>query len=135
MKHLAYHCVTMNELMDKFYENTDLSDLICEKCPKFSGKMSKEIFEKHQSVLNPPMQIRTFLKIPGYNGLRDEYFKNKAKIALPSQYYAYFSVSHDEVVYILVSINIDVGKDMDSGQYICDVLDYNTGHGGYLTME
>ena len=30
MNNLAKNCVTMNELMDKFYENIDLSDLICE---------------------------------------------------------------------------------------------------------
>ena len=38
----------------------------------------------------------------------------------------YFSGRHDEVVYIMVSINIHVGKYMDSGHYIFDVLDYNT---------
>ena len=64
MKHTAYYCVTVNELMDNFYENTELSDIICEKCSKFSGKINKEKFEKHQLVLNPPMQIRIFLQIP-----------------------------------------------------------------------
>ena len=34
-----------------------------------------------------------------------------------------FSGSDDEVVYILVSVKINVGKDMDSGHYYCDVLD------------
>ena len=37
-----------------------------------------------------------------------------------------FSGRHDEVVYILVSINICVGTDMDSGPYICEVLYNNT---------
>ena len=31
MKHLAHHCVTVNELMEFFCENTGLSDVICEK--------------------------------------------------------------------------------------------------------
>ena len=38
-----------------------------------------------------------------------------------------FSGKNDEVVYILVSINIHEGKDMDSINYYCDILDYNTG--------
>ena len=38
-----------------------------------------------------------------------------------------FSDSDDEVVYIIVSINISVGQDMDSGHYYCNVLYYNTG--------
>ena len=38
-----------------------------------------------------------------------------------------FSVKHDKVVYIIVSINLHVGKYMDSGNYVCDILDYNTG--------
>ena len=36
-----------------------------------------------------------------------------------------FSGSEDGVVYILVSIKNNIGKDMDSGHYYCDILDYN----------
>ena len=55
-----------------------------------------------------------------------------------------FSGKNDKAVYILFSIKQNVGKDMDSGHYVCDVLDYNTGtwwnydddtitnHSGYL---
>ena len=73
------------------------------------------------------MQIRIFLQIPEYSGVRDKYFKNKIKIALTSQYYTYFSGSHDEVVCILFSIKIHVSKDMNNGHHVCGVLDYNTG--------
>ena len=38
-----------------------------------------------------------------------------------------FSGKNDKAVYILFSIKHNVGKDMDSGHYVCDVLDYNTG--------
>ena len=38
-----------------------------------------------------------------------------------------FSGKHDEAVYILVAINIHVGKDIYNGRYVCYVLDYNTG--------
>ena len=73
------------------------------------------------------MQLRIFLQRSEYNGVRYEYCKNKTKNALPSQYYMYFSGSYDGVVYIMVSIKFHVGKYMDSGHYVCDVLDYNTG--------
>ena len=33
-----------------------------------------------------------------------------------------FSDRHDEVVYIMVSIEYNSGKDMDSGHYVCDVF-------------
>ena len=39
----------------------------------------------------------------------------------------YFSGINAEVLYILVSIKIHIGNDMDKGHYVCDVLDYNTG--------
>ena len=32
-----------------------------------------------------------------------------------------------EVLYILVYIKLNFGKDMEKGHYVCDVLDYNTG--------
>ena len=38
-----------------------------------------------------------------------------------------FSGKHQGVVYILVSIKLHIGNDMDSGHYVCDLLDYNIG--------
>ena len=38
-----------------------------------------------------------------------------------------FSSSHDEVIFIMTSINIHVGKDMDICHYVCYLLYYNTG--------
>ena len=32
-----------------------------------------------------------------------------------------------EVLYILVSVKLNIGNDMDKGHYVFDVLDYNTG--------
>ena len=61
MTHLANIFVTMNELMDKFDEKTELISLICEHCSKLSGKISKSKFEKEQSVLKPPMKLRILL--------------------------------------------------------------------------
>ena len=37
-----------------------------------------------------------------------------------------FSVIYDEVVYIMISIKLQFGKDIDSVYYVCGVLDYNT---------
>ena len=89
--------------------------------------MSKSEFEKHQSVLKAPMQLRMFFQRSEYNSVRYEYWKNKSKVALPSQYSMSFSGSHDEVFYILVSIKLHVSNNMDSGKYVCDVLYYNIG--------
>ena len=38
-----------------------------------------------------------------------------------------FSGKHDEAVYIPVAIMINVGKDIYSGHYLCDLLYYSTG--------
>ena len=73
------------------------------------------------------MNIRIFLQRPEYNFERDEYFKNKNKIALPAQYSMSFLDKHAEVVYILVFIKPDIGNYMDIGRYVCGVLDYNIG--------
>ena len=43
----------MNKLMNKFYENTELSDLICEQCSKLSGKSSKINIGKYHLVFKP----------------------------------------------------------------------------------
>ena len=36
-----------------------------------------------------------------------------------------FSDKYNEVVYIMVFIKLHVGKYMDSGNYVCDLLGYN----------
>ena len=44
--HLGKSCVTMTDLMDKFYETTELSDVICDNCTKSSITTRKSYFEK-----------------------------------------------------------------------------------------
>ena len=57
---------------------------------------------------------------------KNEFCKNKTKIALPDQYYMSFPDKHPEVFYIIFSINLHIGNDMDKGHYVYVVLDYNT---------
>ena len=58
--------------------------------------------------------------------MKNEYYKNKTKIALPAQYSMSFPNNRD-VLYIVVSIKLRIGNDMDKGHYLCDILYYNTG--------
>ena len=46
--HLGKSCVTMTDLMDKFYEKTELSDVIYDHCTKSSLSTRKSNFEKKQ---------------------------------------------------------------------------------------
>ena len=46
--HLGKSSVTMTYLMYKFYEKSELSDVICEEYSKSIGKTSKTNFEKNQ---------------------------------------------------------------------------------------
>ena len=41
--------------------------------------------------------------------------------------FMYFPDKQSEALYIRVSIKLHIGNDMDKGNYVCDVLDYNTG--------
>ena len=75
MTNLSKNCVTMNELIDKFYENTKPSDITCEKCPKLSGKSIRNNFEKNQSVLKPTINLMIFIQRPQNNFERYEYLQ------------------------------------------------------------
>ena len=44
-----------------------------------------------------------------------------------SAQYSLYRPNDPEVIYVIVSIKYHIGNDLDQGQYICDVLDYNTG--------
>ena len=71
------------------------------------------------------MQIRIFLQRSEYDFQREEYCKNKTKFALLSQYSMSFTGQGAEVLYIIVSIKLDIAHYVDIGHYICDVL-YNS---------
>ena len=72
MTHLTISCVTMKELLDKFYETIELSDVLYENCSSINSKISNYRFEKYQSVLSPSLQLRIFLQISKCNGERDD---------------------------------------------------------------
>ena len=47
--HLGKSCVTMTDLMDKFYETIELSDVICDTCTNSSGKIKNPIMKQSYS--------------------------------------------------------------------------------------
>ena len=108
--HLDKSCVTMTDFMDKIYEKTELSDVICEEFSKSSSLISKARFEKKQSVLKSPMQLRIYLQRSNFNDLKSKFCKNKTKIALPAQYSMSFPDKHPEALYILVSLKLHIGN-------------------------
>ena len=102
MTHLTNNCVNVKELVDRFYVKTELTEVIYEHCSKLSDNISKAKFEKHQSVLKYPMNLRIFLQRSDYNGVRYEYCKHKTKFFPTLQYSIYCSDKHNEVIYIMV---------------------------------
>ena len=73
------------------------------------------------------MQLRISLQRSNFNSEKNEFWKNKTKISLTAQYSMSFPDKHPEVLYILVSIKLNIFNDMNKGHYVCDVLYYNTG--------
>ena len=83
---------------------------------------NQKIQLKKQLLLKSPMQPRMSLQISNFNFEKNIFCKSKTKIALPYKYYMYFP-DNPEVIYILVSIKICIGNDLDKGHYLCDILD------------
>ena len=50
MTHLGKSCVTMTDLMDKIYETTELSDVICDEFSKSSGTTRKSNLKKTETT-------------------------------------------------------------------------------------
>ena len=49
--HLGKSCVTMTDLIDKFYETTELSDVICDNCTKSSLTTRKSNSKKRKNSI------------------------------------------------------------------------------------
>ena len=75
--HLGKSCMTMKDLMVKFYETNELSYVICDTCTNASGKKQKSNFETKQSVVKAPMQLRISLQRSHYNMESDTFCKKK----------------------------------------------------------
>ena len=73
--HLGKSCVTMNDLMSKFYESNELSDVICDECSKVSGTEQKSNFETKQSIVSASIQLRISLQRTEYNWETEIYIK------------------------------------------------------------
>ena len=71
------------------------------------------------------MQLRISLQISNFEDEKDEFCKNKTKIVLPAHYSMSFP-DNPKVICILVYIKLHIGNDMNKGNYVCDLLDYNT---------
>ena len=72
------------------------------------------------------MQLTISIQRSNFNYEKNEYCKNKTKIALPAQYSTSFPDKHPEVLYIIVSNKLHIGNNMNKFHYVCDVLYYNT---------
>ena len=72
------------------------------------------------------MQLRKSLQRYYYNMENNVHCKNKTKISLPDQYSMSFP-NNRELLYILLSIKLNIGNDMDQRHQVCDILYYNTG--------
>ena len=89
--HLGKSCVTMKDLMVKFYEKYELSDVVCGELSRSSGKTSESKSKTKHSVLKLSMQLRIFLQRSEYSFERGEFCKNKTKISLPGPIFHVFS--------------------------------------------
>ena len=67
----------MNDLMSKFYESNELSDVICDECSKVSGTEKKSNFESKQTIVSAPMQLIISLQRTEYNVETKSFFKNE----------------------------------------------------------
>ena len=72
------------------------------------------------------MQLRIYLQRSHFNVKTTYSAKIKPKYPFQLNTPCPFQ-NNPKVLYILVSIKLHIGNDMDQGNYVCDVLDYNTG--------
>ena len=69
----------MKDLMCKFYETNELSDVICDECSKVSVTEQKSNFGTKQSKLSLPTQLRITLQRTEFNVETESMCKNKNK--------------------------------------------------------
>ena len=85
------------------------------KLIKIDGAITRSRLEKYQTVKNSSVLLIIIVYITKSDYEAGEYWKNKTKIAFPSQYSMSFSGNIDENIYILVSNNIHEDNSIDIG--------------------
>ena len=48
----AKHCVTLKDMFDNNFKETDITDVICESCSNLNGKSTETNFDKSQNIKN-----------------------------------------------------------------------------------
>ena len=87
---------------------------------------TKSSFGQCQILQKPSMVLRILLQITQYDWDTENLLKNMNSISLWIFNENKFKIGKN-VIYILVSINTHEGNTMSSGNYYCDILDFNIG--------
>ena len=62
----ATKCVKLNNMLDNHFKETDIYDVICEKCSELNGDITKTIFDQSHSIKRPPI-FKNNLQITYYD--------------------------------------------------------------------
>ena len=119
--------VVLDQILQNYFNDSLLHDVICENCSSHSSESIKSTFTVSRHIKEPPTVLKIIFQRGSYDSTTLVATKNEVKVAIPSEYMFKQPSSNEKISYTLVSlINYD-GDSLDCGNYVSDVFDSSTG--------
>ena len=123
---LTKDTVVLDVILQKYFKDSFLDDVICENCSSGGSESIKSTLTVSIYLKKPPSVLKIIFQRRMYDMTSGEAVKNELKISIPSEYLYKQPSINEKISYTLVSrINHD-GKLLDCGHYVRDFFDSST---------
>ena len=124
---LTKETVVLDIILQKYFKDSFLDNVICENCSSGGSESIKSTFTVSRYLKELPSVMKIIFQRGTYDMTSGEALKNEVKVAIPSEYLYKQPSSNEKTSYTLISlINID-GDSLDCGHYVSDAFDISTG--------
>ena len=119
--------VVLDVMLQNYFKDSLLNDVICEKKLSDSYESIKSTFTVSRNIQEPPTVSKIMFQTGSYDSSTLVATKNELKVAIPSEYLFKQTSSNEKIPYTLVSLIKHDGDSLDCGHYVSDVFDSITG--------
>ena len=119
--------VVLDEIFQKYFNDSLLHDVLCENCSQLGCKSIKTTFTVSRHIKEPPTVLKILFQRVSYDITTFVSTKNEVKVCIPCEYMIKIQSSNEKISYTLVTLVNHDGDSLDCGHYVSDVFDSSTG--------
>ena len=124
---LTKDTAVLDVVLQKYFKDSFLDDVICENCISGGSESTKSTFTVSRYLKKPPSFLKILFLRRNYDMTNYVATKNEPKVAITSEYFYKQPLINEKISHTLVSLINHDGNQLNCGQYVSDVFDCSTG--------